>query len=335
MAREQYIKKERLSQNGFTIIELAVVLVITGIMFSLFISAFLMQIERNKILVTKSRIAQIHESLNEYLRVNGRYPCPASRMQDPANPNFGQEVTTTCNTGAFAGTVRNGGVRIGAVPNKTLNLPDEFSFDLWDHRLTYAVTENLATKISDVSQYTADGGLISVIDDAVPPNPIGSPPNSGHFVVVSHGESGGGSYNLEGNLFAACPGAATLDGENCDDDLVFRSTMVNSDVNAAAFFDDYIQFKGQTEPVFIIPVGTVMTFNLDVCPNGWQAYNLAEGRFVVGVDSTPSAEQIYNLDAGVSPQPPAQKIFTRGYSEAQDDIALFPPYVALLHCEKI
>lgn len=332
------------TQRGFTLIEMMVVLLIGGILLSFLGAALLAYMSKNRVVTTEHRIEAIHEALSQFLSVNRRYPCPASRVQGPAlppppgDPAFGIEVTANCNTGAFVGTVRTPSaipvIRIGSVPTRTLNLPDEFMLDGWGRRFTYAVTERLATSL----QYTADGGLIRLIDGAG--NTIGNPPNRAHFVVISHGESGEGGYTLDGNLSVPCPGATTLDGANCDDNPVFRSTLVSSDDYGSNFFDDYVYFKGQTAPNLAIPAGAVVPFELATCPAGWTPYPLAEGRFVIGSSATPGSEETYIIGASAGNNPkdfsvPNPSVVPSAVTRNQHDRSFFPPYVSLLYCEKL
>ncbi len=335
MQKKDKIKKKEISQRGFTLVELAIVIAISGIMMSFMATALISYSKKNKIRVTKHRIEVIQESLEQYLRVNGNYPCVASRTLGEEDADFGREVTTTCNTGAFAGTVRNSGVRIGVVPARTLNLPDEYALDAWDNKFSYAVTEVLATK----NQYRADGGRITVLDGAGNPLSVSQIPalrnDAGHFFIMSHGKTGRGGFTLYGTVGAICD-ATMLDGDNCDDDATFRSTIINSDTEGVRFFDDYTFFKGQTEPVFVMPSGAVLPFNLRACPNGWTAYTQAEARFVIGTKTAPiTAEDNYARDTGLALILPTEMSFTLGTSTLMDEGTGWPPYVALLYCEKL
>ena len=126
--------------------------------------------------------------------------------------------------------------RVGAVPTRTLNLPDEMIADAWGHKFTYAVTENLATNL----QYRADGGERLRLSDGAN-NSLVSPDQTAHYVVISHGATGDGGFPIINATLPSvpCQNAATLDGENCDNDATFRSTLVSSDADLALFFDDY------------------------------------------------------------------------------------------------
>lgn len=327
------VASHRRTEGGFTLLEMAIVIIIGGILLSFLGSALLAYMKKNQIITTEFRMEKIRDALSQYLSVNGHYPCAASRFLGPNDVQFGRMVTATCNSGTHSGTAKSGGVRIGAVPTRTLNLPDEFVADAWGHKFTYAVTEDQATNL----QYAADGGAISVIDGAG--NSLVTPAGTAHYVIISHGRTGDGSFPLGSATLATvpCPGSS-VDRENCDDDATFRSTLVNSDANLANFYDDYAYFQGQIAPVFTIPPGAVMAFNLGACPDGWTPYTKAEGRFVVG--SRPAI-----LTKAVFPLPPTDPTdgvpdtadfnLSVGNEADGDPQAIMPHFVPLLYCEKV
>ncbi len=346
--KDKKTKRDAISsrESGFTLVELAIVILIGGILMSFMGAALMAYMKKNQISKTQFRIEKIKEAMGDYLNVNGHYPCAASRFLGSGDADFGRQVTTTCNAGAFAGTARNANVRIGAVPTRTLNLPDEFIADSWGHKFTYAVTEVLATP----TLYQADGGAITIEDGAG--NSLVNPVDTAHYVVTSHGQTGDGSYPLGAATLPSvpCPTAANaMDDENCDNDNSFIATLVNSDTASTNFFDDYALFKGQTAPVFAIPTGAVMAFNLAACPDEWsefedENYNPADpdhdvqfparGRFLIG--SQAAVKQMPEFLEQIS-NPLEQVDFNIslvGVSSDGDPEAAIPPYVALLYCQK-
>lgn len=325
---------KRHKEQGFTLLEMAIVIIIGGILLSFLGSALLAYMKKNRIITTEFRIERIEEALDQFLRVNGHYPCPASRFLGPENAQFGRMVTSTCNAGSHSGTVRNGGVRIGAVPTRSLNLPDDFAADAWGRKFTYAVTEDLATTL----QFTADGGVIRVIDGAG--NPVGNPPNTAHYVIISHGTSGDGGFPLTAATIAspACT-PNSLDRENCDNDNTFRVTLVNSDSDTSRFYDDYAFYKGQTVSVLDFPPNSVLLFNSPACPTGWRLLPDSVGRFLVGAAIVPPyrvTRDTYQMSlADPLTVPPFDMNLSQGTSSAGDSEAIVPPYFTLTACEKI
>jgi prepilin-type N-terminal cleavage/methylation domain-containing protein len=328
----------RESEKGFTLLEMAIVIIIGGVLLSFLGTALLAYLKQSRIETTEFRLAKIQEAMTQYLSVNGHYPCVANRNLGADDAQFGRMVTANCDVGgSFTGTNVTTGragirVRIGAVPTRTLNLPDEMIADAWGHKFTYAVTAPQATNL----QYTADGGAISVIDGAG--NSLVNPNSTAHYVVVSHGETGDGGYPVINATSPSVPcRTAALDGANCDNsDAIFRSTLVTSEATVANFYDDYVYFQGQTAPVFTIPAGAVMAFNLGACPDGWTRYTQGEARFIIGARAADLVRDPYIM-APADPLvvPDIVMNIDRGVSSDGDVEAVIPPYVALLYCEKL
>jgi len=313
--------------GGFTLIELSLVIVIAGILLSFFGTALTTFLKKSDIKTTEYRLSEIDDALARYLRINGHYPCPANRTLSPDHSEFGRSIQTDCRVSASNGTVSNNGVRIGALPVRSLNLPDEFIVDAWGRKLTYAVTMNLATN----GQFSADGGRISIVDGAG--NSLITPDNSAHYIVISHGETGDGGYYINSDSTVTPCSVSSLDRENCNDDNVFMITLVNSESDIKNFFDDYGVFRGQTAAVLDpVPSGAVMAFNLDACPTGWRDFMQAQGRFIAGVHTNTQA--IHQTIQSSPPQFGAADFVLRAVRNGDAQLGL-PPYVALRYCEKI
>jgi len=249
-------------------------------------------------------------------------------------------------------------VRIGAVPVRTLNIPDDFSGDAWANRITYAVTESMATD----GLYDRTQGAISVIDSAG--NSVINPVDSAHYVLVSHGFDGAGAYVMEGVVGSACD-AATLDGENCNQDSVFRRTMLMGTGVAASHYDDFVTIRALSAFGGSVPAGSVMAFNLAACPSGWVGFNESRGRVIIGTGDysetyNPAGHTSWNYahtyglgetggnatwkvnlqDIGlqvIPSTPPAAGLTNLAYQPVgaiPDSQENRPPYLALLYCQK-
>lgn len=183
---------------------------------------------------TDEKMEAIQTALVRYFAHNGRYPCPAALdapIDDPTG-RYGVEVTSNCAGSATpeAGTFRAAGrdgrtVRTGAVPVRTLGLPDSFLIDGYNRRLVYAVTESYAVAGETMR---GDNGGIFIIDGNDQPA-TGTPGNVVQ-IVYSMGWDNNGSYLASGQQAAPCDPAAPLSGENCnfDTDAVFRNSVNKS-----------------------------------------------------------------------------------------------------------
>ncbi len=186
--------------------------------------------------ITNGRLDDIQQALQRYATHNGRYPCPAPLDVALDQAGFGVEVSTDCTAGEINGTFRAAGrggriVRTGAVPVRTLNLADYYSFDGFKQRYVYAVTEDYA--VADVP-VSGDMGAIQIVDSNG--NNATAAPGNIIEIVYSMGWDTNGAYSIDGVNLQACDSAARS-GENCDfdDDAVFMNTIGKS-TNTANLF---------------------------------------------------------------------------------------------------
>jgi prepilin-type N-terminal cleavage/methylation domain-containing protein len=112
---------------GFTLAELAIAMVIVGLLLA---SAFIplsAQIELRAISDTQRTMDGIRESLIGYAQANGRLPCPATGSIATGAANAGVELLTgnACTSA------------LGVVPWATLGVPET---DSWGRRFTYRVS---------------------------------------------------------------------------------------------------------------------------------------------------------------------------------------------------
>jgi len=104
---------------GFTLIEMAIVLVIAGIMMAMILPMITLQMERGRINNTTQGLKTADMAIQGFIDVNFRLPCPADNHD-------GEEGD--CDPGA-ANIVA--GVKSGALPWKVLGLTKESIFDGW------------------------------------------------------------------------------------------------------------------------------------------------------------------------------------------------------------
>jgi len=362
------------NQKGFTLLELALAMLVVGIIVSLLASGLQAYLQKTRIDTTKHRMNVVEDAIQAFLDVNRRYPCPARVNVSPGVANYGIEVKSggaTAETDCVGdNTVGGGGtftpnaanpIRHGSVPVRTLNLSDEYMVDGWGNRFTYAVTKTLAsddmsavpTAIDPDSDdvgtlYVPNGGAISMQDSAG--NVFST---NTHYVLLSHGETGAGTFKLFSTSTVppiVCPPLAganrTLDAENCNNNNNFVITLLNSE-SGNTFYDDYVRYLGQ-QKADNVPAGAIMAFAAP-CPVGWTTYTAAEGRFVIGAlvagGTTPPATlpRYQYIDNGTRADITAGS-GTVQFSSTELDVNdtngtgpgadLLPPYIALNHCIK-
>lgn len=289
--------KKNIQNQGFTIVEIAIVMVIFGLLMSMFGTALVAYQKRQKYDETKKRLAIIQVALDEFLEKNQRYPCTGGRADEPGDAMFGQERTRALAGGAQScqGSIPNGGrrydpdatpalvghlggvannlwVRYGSVPVRSLNLPDEYILDAWGNRFTYLVSIRLA---SDDYTYRSGAGAINVVDtgnndvidqaNQVFSTGCAAPGcrNFAEYVVISHGEDGSGAAVLSQadltNPAIPCDVTQTQ-SENCIHTAA-RPNVIVSDVISDGDYDDIVVFKSGTSFNEILPSGAVIGYD--------------------------------------------------------------------------
>lgn len=355
--------------SGFTLIEILIVITIFSLLASMSASVFISYNKQQKIKLTKARLDQIHESIQNFLEVNGRYPCPAPFTLRPEDVGFGLEGDSdptsnhSCQTGGatipIPGTILaatanpllpSNNIRIGVLPVRTLNLPDEYAVDSWGGTLTYAVVRRLATEVNTAGaiSFANSGGAIRILDNAG--NTLINPPNSAHYIVLSHGEDQNGARVIESNNInhRKNPCGALQQAENCDDDAVFSLSTWSTDVGADTS-DDIAIFETQRHKDNVLDRGTIIAFALDACPQGWVDYmNTTErGGFLLGVDPSGASPRDFIRDPGppvvnVAPKPAPANVVSRGVSTGEYGLnnmgergeENIPAYLSLRYCIK-
>ncbi|MEM8833855.1 MAG: type II secretion system protein [Pseudomonadota bacterium] len=291
-------------ESGFTLIEVAIVMIILGVLVAGVTAFFISRIQQINLAETNEKLASIDDALQAHLEINGFYPCAAPMNAQPETADFGRAVD--CSAAAVAGETEDDAsnrtvwdptsgapadtdIRIGSVPTRTLNLPDDYAFDAWGGRFTYAISETLAV----AGQYDRQHGGVSINDSAG--NSVVTPADGAHYALLSHGESGMGVVPRNGGArLEDCTITTELDSENCDDDSEFIDTVLASDQAGANFYDDLV-FRTVSNFV-TTPANAVVAFNLPDCPAGWTLYTPAEGRFIIGTGQYAPGAGVYVSD---------------------------------------
>jgi hypothetical protein len=182
--------------------------------------------------VTAQRIAALENAMQGYLALHGHYPCPASLTAAPDSAEFGVEMKEAADpekcTGQFSGTGTEGRlVWTGAVPVRTMNLPDEMMLDGWDHRIAFAVTEIYTGTAPPLN---SNKSAIKIID--VNGNNATSTQGNITYAFLTTGGDESGAYSASGALIAPCD-TSTPSGRNCafetgDQQGVFVNTAMRS-----------------------------------------------------------------------------------------------------------
>lgn len=211
-----------MKQKGFTLIELAIVLAVVGLVIGGLLIPLSMQVEQQKIRETQKAMEEIKEALIGFAASktttpsNRPYlPCPdvTSSFSHPTlKPNDGEEDRCLDTNGDCASLAKGRCVGLeGNVPWATLGVSE---VDGWGSRLRYRVQGEFA--------YSGDGvvttdGFQLMTSPSTDTNPLGravrvcgnstctgsSLATSVPAVILSHGKNGWGAMNSSGTIYAA------------------------------------------------------------------------------------------------------------------------------------
>ena len=252
------------TRKGFTIIEVAIVVVCGGLFLAAGMALLHSYLLQNEINATQSRMQEIENAINTYYNVNGRLPCVASLTAAVDTATFGKEIGPDCHSAAVAGqTFLVSGVSVGTVPVRNLNLPDQDMKDAWNDRFIYAVTADLA---STTIGYLAGNGKIAVKDSGG--NDVALPAGTAQYVLISLGKDRVGAY-----ADGAAPGIACKPGitetKNCTFPPASPVTFTKSSL-LGTDYDDYLDYYISLGNTGTVPSGTIMIFDsVTGCPAGW------------------------------------------------------------------
>lgn len=216
-------RRTECSRNrGFTLAELAIVLVIISLLAGGMMVSLSAQQEIQRVGEARRQLADIREALLGYVSANGRFP-PAA---DP-----------TIATGSVGAGIIVEGNENGVLPWITLGLPET---DPWGQRFTYSARKEFSDPIAagtinpcpvttpapvQSSFALCSEGNINVTDGTTP---IAAKLPA---IVVSHGRNGLGGYRPDGSQV---DGAAGDELENANGDSTFVSRTQSTD------FDDEV-----------------------------------------------------------------------------------------------
>ena len=267
------------ARAGFSLLELAVVLAILGVVVTLGLDIGQSAMRGSERISTQEKLSIIQQALELYAERNGYLPCPAGPALLPTNANFGFEEfvnsTAGSNCGTSNGVVNASSTFIGMVPVRNLGLPDGYASDAWGNKILYAVSSQhvRATGIG-MNSYYANNPTITINTGTRSSSYTISTLNTGAagagatYVVLSHGPNGRGAYPLNGTAIAvACSGATLIDVENCDrSNATFFASSYNEGAQTTTHFDDYIVWgsnANKRNPVAVLP---------NSCPSGCESW---------------------------------------------------------------
>lgn len=194
---------KRLFEEGFSLVEMAVVLAIVSLLLAGLLPTIASQMEQQKRTETRKQLEEIRNALVGYAtsQTPPKLPCPA---------------VPTKATGSNGAGVSDCSITTGVLPWVTLGTNET---DAWNRRFTYSVASTFATAASGITLTSV--GNLSVLNIYT-----GSCPSTGCVgsnipaVIVSHGTDGSGAYTSQGTKITDSTDPDEADNSNVGNNFV-------------------------------------------------------------------------------------------------------------------
>jgi prepilin-type N-terminal cleavage/methylation domain-containing protein len=254
--------------KGFTLIEIAIVLVIVTLLAAIVAPLAIGQAEASRRATTKARMDNVDKALILFVQRNQRLPCPADGSLDNTSALNGVE-----NRNPLTGDC-NGNQQTGVVPSRSLGLGDEDVTDGRNLRFTFRIGQYLArnnslnmTMCDPIGTFSATGSVVgpgafrvcantctsitpatctSVVNflgqfgltvaDNVTGAKITDADSAGAttgaaYALISHGNNQGGAYTTAGVLATASPASGSNEAFNHNNQVLRIPPLFYSEGN--------------------------------------------------------------------------------------------------------
>ena len=269
----------RSDRQGFSLVELSIVVAIISVVAVLGLETTATFMGRTAYQTTAGKLHDIDRAIQQYRRLYGRLPCPATRTLARSHVCFGKEsrggAANQClnySNACFATdkNMHSGQLLYGDVPVRDLGLPISHISDAYGNKLTYIVTTRLTVAGTGANQYDHKDSIDAI---TVRSGKLASTCNgttncqnrgTAAYFVFSSGADKRGAATMNGTLAAACYAAqpvAKIDGVNCRLGLnpnftnggpnftltpdIFYDSRYNGGTTPANFFDDVVKWRAK------------------------------------------------------------------------------------------
>lgn len=264
-----------MSNRGFTLIEIAIVLVVIGLIISGGIAAFAtigVGSQRNTV---EDKFDRIEEALTAYVIQNGCLPCPSLGTLASTSTEAGHARNTS---GVYATACTSTAciVTNGVLPWLTLGLAEDEAADAWGNRIRYVVAGNpanalvcsgastpVAGSLAQTNGMTRDASARCFPQGNLTVNASGTAQTSqAAYVLISTGPDGAFSFARGSGTAGADPfaqdGLGGSQDENTDDDTVFVEGP-SVELSDVTHFDDIVRRKTAPNIITACGVNTAAT----------------------------------------------------------------------------
>lgn len=215
--------------SGFSLVEMAIVLAIIGVLLGGLLPTLSAQREAQHISETRKSLEEIQGALTGFAIINGRLPCPADPAIATGQAGAGAERTPPCTSGNST----------GVLPWATLGVNE---IDAWGNRYTYRVSSDFADAVGSAtyggctpspaptlaSFALCSSGNLNVLSAASGGTNVAT---NVPAVIISHGKNGAGAYTQQGTQLMVSSNAdeqENSDGSS-DNNYVIHTPTPNFD----------------------------------------------------------------------------------------------------------
>ncbi|CAN5444260.1 hypothetical protein BH11PSE11_BH11PSE11_30720 [soil metagenome] len=260
------------SLRGFTLVEMAIVLLIAGVAAGLVLSSSSAMLDAQKRKTVREQLNTIDIALANFVAQNKRLPCPARGTIATGALNAGVELVGPPPGAVAPGTCNLNSQVDGVVPWVTLGLAESVATDPWNGRMTYRVDPVLARaapfppqmNMSDCDPAGAGAVAAGLCLAPCAGATCTSPTNflalkglnvqngtggflnnsaagtGAAYVIISHGPNGMGARNSSGNLQPVA-GAGANEMPNFNNRTIVANIFMDAQLDITATpFDDYL-----------------------------------------------------------------------------------------------
>ena len=211
-------------QQGFTLVEIAVVILIITLLLGSVLVPLSTQITQRQIADATKQLDEFKESLIGFALLNGYLPCPDKTTGFGANDGFEDVDAGQCV------------VAEGNLPWVTLGIPNT---DPWGNRHRYRVTLLFASRPPEPRFDLTKLGDITVCASAPPCTVAAILTNNAPAIILSHGKNGRGAISAGTGTTNPAPTSAN-ELANTDNDTIFVSRPASDAGSTAGEYDDIV-----------------------------------------------------------------------------------------------